>query len=337
MPDTSPTAADAALIMQLSTDYWRSQAFLTANRIGLFAQLANGDGSAAETAVALGLAERPLQLLMNACVALGLLEQAAGRYRNSPTSARFLVPGAPAYMGEAVRYSDDLYTTWGRLEQTLAGGKVVGATTDYLGADAERTRHFVYGMHNRALGMGQALVQMLDLSGRRRMLDIGGGPGTYAALFTQRFPGLRAIVLDLPPVVALARDIVAGMNAADAVEFLPGDYHASVFPGGNDVVLISGVLHRESPATCQELVRRAADSLDPGGLLIVSDVFTDAGGDAPAFATLFGLNMLLTADDGGVHSVEDLAEWMRAAGLVAGAARSFPPPMPHRFISGQRP
>jgi hypothetical protein len=94
------------------------------------------------------------------------------------------------------------------------------------------------------------------------------------------------------------------------------------------------VLHRETEATCRELIERARASLEPGGLLILSDVFTDAGGGTPAFAALFGLNMLLTAPNGGVHADADAAAWLTAAGCRHVIIQSFPPPLPHRVVWG---
>jgi SAM-dependent methyltransferase len=118
------------------------------------------------------------------------------------------------------------------------------------------------------------------------------------------------------------------------VSTLAGDYHTTKFPTGNDVVLISGVLHRESETGCRELIRRAKDALAPGGLLILSDVFTDHGGTGPLFATLFGLNMMLTAPEGGVHADTDVAAWMAEAGFTHIETRPFPSPMPHRVVTG---
>ena len=69
----------------------------------------------------------------------------------------------------------------------------------------------------------------------------------------------------------------------------------------------------------------------------MSDVFADAGGTSPAFATLFGLNMLLTARDGGVHADADVAAWMEQAGCARTERRPFPPPMPHRLVIGYKP
>lgn len=297
-----PPVLNPAPLLRSITAYWESQTLFTANRIGLFEALAKGPLSLEAVAATLDTRPRPTRLLLKACIGLGLVVEEADGFRNSPLAQVFLTPGTEAYLGNAIRYSDNLYDTWGRLEQTLREDRPALAEATYLGTDPEKTRQFVYGMHNRALGIGKALVTLVDLSGRRRLLDIGGGPGTYSALLTLRYPGLQAQVLDLPEVVAIAREIVAGMGAAERVSCLPGDYLKTDFPPGNDVVLISGVLHRETEATCRELIERAKASLEPGGLLILSDVFTDAGGGTPAFAALFGLNMLLTAPNGGVHA-----------------------------------
>lgn len=327
---------DPGPLMRLSTAYWDAQTLLTANRIRLFDLLASAALPAEAVAEALHTAPRPTRLLLKACVGLGLLEESADGFRNSPLSSAFLVSGAPGYMGNAIRYSDNLYATWGELEKALREDAPPMAPQTYLGDNAQVTRDFVYGMHDRALGIGRALVGLVDLEGRRDMLDVGGGPGTYSCLLAQRYPQLHSQVLDLPGVVAIAAEIIGSLGVADRVETLAGDYMKASFPGGKDVVMISGVFHRETEATCRRLIERAADSLEPGGLLLISDVFTDADGAHPAFASLFGLNMMLSAPDGGVHADADVASWMRDAGFATVGVRPFPPPMPHRLVIGEK-
>lgn len=333
MSDDRP---DSTGIVALSTAFWDSQVLLTANRIGVFEALGNGPLSVDAICTAVGTGPRPTRLLLKSCVALGLLEESDGLFRTSPAGEAYLVPGKPGYLGNAIRYSDNLYETWGHLEQALREDRPQMANETYLGGDAGVTRDFVYGMHNRALGIGRMLVELVDLTGRKKLLDVGGGPGTYSALFAGRFPGLNCRVFDLPGVVAHAADIVKSMDVADRVETAAGDYTVDEFPAGNDVVLISGVFHRETEAGCRTLIEKASASLDPGGMLIICDVFTDAGGTSPTFATVFGLNMLLTAPDGGVHSDADVAAWMQDAGFDTAHPAHFPPPMPHRVVWGKK-
>lgn len=329
---------DPTPIVELSMAYWGSQTLFTANRIGLFDRLTGKSMTAAEIAADLDLHDRPTGLLLKACVALGFLEMNDNKYSNSQISDMFLVSGSASYMGNALRYGDDMYSVWSRLEDVLKNGRPAIQPEKYLGGeDPERTRRFVYAMHNRALGIGRALVSMVDLSNRRRLLDLGGGPGTYSALFAARYPELSARVMDLPEVVAVADEILGDMGVGDRVKTIAGDYHHTGFPPGQDVVLISGVFHRETEAVCRNLVERAGKCLSPGGLFIVSDVLSDAGGTGPAFATLFGLNMALSADNGGVHADSDVVAWMREAGFESVETRLFPPPMPHRVVQGTKP
>lgn len=330
-------AADPTPIVRLSTAYWESQTLLTANRLRVFDALADGARSADDVAAALRLDPRSTALFLRALVGLGFLAESSGRFENAPVAATFLVSRSPAFMGNVIEYSDRLYPTWGRLEDALRAGAPALPPETYLGDDPARTRSFVLAMHQRALGIARALVGTLDLHGRRALLDVGGGPGTYAVLLTERFAGLRAEVLELPGVAAVARELVASAGAADRVTVRDGDYHSADFGSGKDVVLMSGMFHRETAQACRSLIERAAASLNPGGLLVVSDVFTDPDGAHPTFAAMFGLNMMLTAPDGGVHADADVRRWMSASGLGDARTIALPPPMPHRVVLATKP
>lgn len=327
---------DSRSIMALSTAFWDAQVLLTANRIGVFDALAKGPVGIDLLCKQLNTQPRPTRLLLKACVALGLLRETDAGYATSEEADAYLVPGKPDYLGNAIRYSDNLYETWGRLEQALREDRPQMPSTTYLGENAGITRDFVYGMHNRALGVGRVLVELVDLTGRSMMLDVGGGPGTYSALLAERYPELHSKVFDLPGIVAHAADIIASMGVASRVTTHAGDYTKTPFPGNNDVVLISGVFHRETENGCRQLIDKALNSLVAGGMLIICDVFTDADGAGPKFATMFGLNMLLTAADGCVHADADVAAWMEQAGFTTEAVVNFPGPMPHRVIIGKK-
>ena len=327
---------DPTALIELSVANWGAQVLFTANRLGLFEICANGPLDVAGIALALHLKERPTGLFLNACTSLGLLEKTADGYVNSQLANIFLNQQGPGYMGNAIRYSDNLYDSWGQLEHALRTDEPVMPPEVYLGEDRDKTRDFVYGMHDRATGTARALVHLVDLGNRTRMLDIGGGPGTYSALFAEQYPQLHSTIIDLPGVAEFGAEIVAKMGYADRIDIQPGSYLELDWPGGMDIVLISGVFHRESEQTCRELIERSKAALVDGGLLIVSDVFTDADHTSPTLATLFGLTMMLSAPDGGIHADASVKDWMTEAGFGGAAVRPFPPPMPHRVITATK-
>jgi hypothetical protein len=334
--DGVESRADPSPITDLATAYWRSMALLAANRLGIFRHLAFESLTADELGERCGAHPRSLGLLLNGLVGLGLLEENEAHYRNGPAARTFLVPGGPAYLGEAIRYAEDLYPLWGRLADSVLENRPATAPESLLGADPEKTRHFVLGMHNRALGIARSLAASLDLSGRRHLLDVGGGPGTYAAILVEKTPGLRATVLDLEPVTRICRELLAGVEAGDRIEVLPGDYHQTAFPPA-DVVLMSGILHRETEASARALLGKAFEALSPGGRIVVADVhFADDRKVSPPFTALFALNMLLTSAHGSAHAETEVSRWLADAGFRGVEAKPLPPPMPHSIVSGSK-
>lgn len=323
---------DPNRIVDMASAFYDSCVLFAASDLGIFGKLADlGAADLEKIAAACGLDRRGGRILLDACVAIGLLEKKDGNYRNSPEAALFLVPGSPADLSGAIRYNRDVYSAWGRLKEMAVTGKPVERPETHLGEDAERTRTFVLAMHGRALGIGRAVVPLLDLSKSRKLLDIGGGPGTYSVLIAKAHPDVECTVIDLPEVVKTGAALIGQAGMSGRVKTLAGDYHTAAFPGANDAVLFFGVLHQEKEEAVRDLLRRAYEALNPGGLVYVLDMMTDATRARPKFSALFAVNMALTTDDGWVFSDEDLESWLAAAGFRGFSSQPLPPPMPHRL------
>jgi ubiquinone/menaquinone biosynthesis C-methylase UbiE len=317
-------------LVEIASAYYESSVLFAASELGLFAKLAElGQADAPTIAESCGLNPRGTRLLLDACVAVELLIKDGDRYQNSPEAAAFLVPGSPADLSGAIRYNRDVYGAWGKLQDLVRTGKPVERPELHLGEDPERTRSFVLAMHGRAMGIGQAVVPLLDLSGRRALLDVGGGPGTYSILIARAFPQIQCTMLDLPEVVRIAGAIISGAGVGDRVRTLAGDYHTLPFPEGQDAIIFFGVLHQEDPTAIRELLGRAHRALALGGVIYVLDMMTDPSHTQPKFSALFALNMALTTSHGWVFSGDELKAWVLEAGFTAFSCRPLPPPMPH--------
>lgn len=326
-----------ARIVEMASAFYESSVLFAASDLGIFGKLAElGEADADAVAAACGLDRRGARLLLDACVALGLLLKTGDRYRNSPEAAAFLVPGAPGDLSGAIRYNRDVYGAWGKLKEMVRTGKPVERPEIHLGEDLERTRTFVLAMHSRALGIGRAVVPFLDLSGRKRLLDVGGGPGTYSTLIAKAFPQIECTVLDLPEIVVVADGLIIQAGAQDRVKTLSGDYHKTPFPGSQDAVIFFGVLHQESPEAIHKLLSRAYQAMAPGAILYVLDMMTDVSHTQPKFSALFGLNMALTTPHGWVFSEDELKGWALKAGFTDFVCRTIPPPMPHWLASAKK-
>jgi 2-polyprenyl-3-methyl-5-hydroxy-6-metoxy-1,4-benzoquinol methylase len=179
--------------------------------------------------------------------------------------------------------------------------------------------------------MAWPLSSCIDLEGRRFLIDVGGGSGALSVTLARKYPALRARVLDLPPVIEIARPLIADSGVADRVEVAPFDAARDELPEGYDAALVCGLIHRMAPDGARGILGRVSAGLAPGGALVVSDLL--AHEDAPAMPVLFGLQMLLTTTAGRTHAAAEVAGWLRELGLVDVGTTPLPPPVSHTVVS----
>ena len=330
-----------APLISLATSYWNSAALLAAVKLGVFDAIARGAHTPESIASAIDADADATEALLIALISLDLVERREDAYHNAELATHFLVSDQPQALTQALLYNADVYPRWGQLDEVIRRGDTARDPEAYLGGDPGQTRRFVYGMHHRALGIGQAVSAVIDLEGSRRLMDIGGGPGTYSALLTQRYPELSADVLDLPAVVEVAREIVAQMGAAERVRCLAYDYYQDPLPSSTpdapyDAALISGVLHRERPEKVRSLFAEIATRLPRGGKLWISDVMLNDERTGPLFSAMFGLNMRALAHHGRCHSVAEQSAWLEEVGFEVKATHQLPPPINYTLICAER-
>lgn len=324
-------------IIDMASAFYDSCVLFTASDLGVFGKLAElGKADVQKLATELKLNERGARLLLDGCVALNLLEKDGELYNNTAESNFFLVPGSPGDLSGAIRYNRDVYDAWGKLKGLATTGKPVEKPDIHLGDDADRTRTFVMSMHYRCLGIGRAVVPMVDFSHCKKMLDVGGGPGTYSVLIAKANPDINCIVLDLPEVAKIAAELIEKQGMSERVKTLPGSYRTIDFPGENDAVNFFGVLHQESPDSIREQFKKAYESLNDGGTVNVMDMMTDQTHTQPKFSALFAVNMALTTDNGWVFSDSQVKEWLSEAGFTDLKVTPLPAPMPHWLVTGRK-
>ncbi len=323
-------------IVDLASAFYGSAVLFSALENDVFTQVEKfGNSATVENLARVNFADkRGLRLLLDACVAIGILSKAGDVYRNTPSSHLALVSGSKMDLSRAVLYNRDVYPAWGMLSNLVKTGNPVEKPEKHLGEDLERTRRFVLSMQGRALAIGQSVVPMLDLAGCKTLLDLAGGPGTYAVLMAQDNPGLHCTTVDLPAVSNVATECVDKSGMTDWVTCRAGDYHSDTYPADTyDAVTIFGALHQESPESILDILRRAHHALKSGGKIFVLDMMTDTSHAYPPFSALFAVNMALTTNNGWVFSDSELKDWMSQAGFTPGETLKIPPPMPHWLVT----
>lgn len=306
-----PSPQSPADILAIAGAFRQSRVLLSGFDLGVFTVLGKGPATSAEVAKAVGADARGTDRLLDALVAMALLEKVDGRFRNTVAAARWLDEASPNCL-TGLRHQSQLYRAWG----TLTGAVRAGASV----LDPERPdfslEAFIEAMDRRARETAAPLVARLDLSGVGRVLDVGGGSAIFSIAFCRARDDLRATVMDLPDVVALTKRYVAAAGLEDRIDTRPGDFHEAPFGTGYDLVFFSAIVHMCDEAENRRLMAKAFAVLNPGGRIVIQDFVMDESRVHPADGALFALNMLVNTAGGDTYTEAEMRDWLSAAGCT---------------------
>ncbi len=301
--------------MELGWVYWKSQVVFAGVELGIF-ELLKGCAvgkNPAEIAAKLGLNPRATEMLLNALVSLELLTKKANCYQNSFLTSKYLVKGVPTYQGDRIHHLHNLWQRWEKLQQAIRTGQSVVEEKE---PDPQRVRDFMTSMHNYARLKVKIVLSRLDVRPFRRLLDLGGGPGTYAIAVAQKNPLLTAVVYDLAQNLEIAREFIKEAGLEDRVSTQVGNFLEEDLPKeAFDAVLVSNVLHIYEPTTNISILKKCYDALQRGGYVIVHDFLINDTGTAPLYAVLFSLNMLLGTYRGACYTKAETQKWLSTTGF----------------------
>jgi len=299
-------------LLQISGSFWETCTLHAGVKIDVFTLIGNNHLSAGNIAEKLEGNTRSVKMLLNALTAMELLEKRDGKYSNTPASKTFLAKESSGYIGHIIMHHHHLVDSWHQLDSAVLAGKPIRERISYQ--DEEKRESFLMGMFNIAMNLAPTIVPKIDLSGRRHLVDLGGGPGTYAIHFCLHNPQLKATVYDLPTTRSFAEKTIANFNLTDRIDFMEIDYLEGNIEGVYDVAWLSHILHGEEPKDCHRIINKAVSVLKPGGMILIHDFILNDTMDGPLFPALFSLNMLLGTPGGQSYSEKQLREMLSDAG-----------------------
>lgn len=319
-------------LMSVSSGYWAGCTLQAAVRLQIFTGLASGPLTAPELAARLECNSRAMELLLDALSALGLLVKQGEVYLNSEAAAELLVTDSPRYLGHIILHHHHLLDGWAQLDRAVKTGGPVARRS--YGVETER-ESFLLGMFNLAMAIAPTIAREVDLGGCQRLLDLGGGPGTYAIHFCLANPGLTAVIFDRPATEPFARRTAERFGVSDRITFIGGDFNLDGFDGGPyDVAWLSHVLHSNGREACEQLLAKVTAAMMPGGRILVHDFILDDQKDGPEFPALFSLNMLLANNGGRSYSELEIREMLEKAGVEDITRYQFRAPNDSSILAG---
>ncbi|HEY5857282.1 MAG TPA: methyltransferase [Aldersonia sp.] len=308
-----PAETDHALpspepIMRLAFGFMAAKHLFAANDLGLFEALGEGPTDLHGLAARTGLTARATRISADAMVALGLLERLGDRYANTEAAGAFLAGGSPADLRPLLRFWDKIsFPAW----EELAGALACGPKREIVDLDPDLQSIAAFGVEAFTAAPSLALPEVVDLSGSRRLLDIGGGTGSWSIAVARRWQQVSATVIELPDVAPTAQERITSAGLDGRIEVCAGDAMADALPAGFDTVLVANLMHYWSPEQNRLLLQRIRDVAASHARLLIADFWTDPTHTRPVAAALMAGEFAVHLEHGDVYSVDEGIAWLQ--------------------------
>ena len=172
-------------ILKISGAYWQSFTLHAAVKLDVFSLLEKGLNRPDDLVAELKADHRALTILLNALSAMGLIKKDCDEYQNSESSRAFLVRNSSRYIGSIILHAYNSVKPWSVLVNAVKTGR---SNKNILDMSENERRDFLMGMNVLASINSKNVAKAIDLRGCRNLLDLGGGPGTYAIAFCMKNP-----------------------------------------------------------------------------------------------------------------------------------------------------
>jgi demethylspheroidene O-methyltransferase len=299
-PLTRPIAQRRArALFDVTAGFVYSQVLFACVRLELFPLLAQGPLSLTDLASRLGLPEPAARRLLEAAATLGLVDpRSEGRYGLGPQGAALLGnPGIAAMVEHHAMLYADLADPIALLrgEQRRTD---LGAYWSYAGADQpaglteERVADYTTLMASSQSLIAGDVLDAYPLKRHACLLDVGGGDGAFTSAVAARWPHLRLMLFDLPPVAARAEARFAREGLAHRAQAHGGDVMNDPLPRGADIVSLVRVIHDHNDDAVLRILTAARQALPLGGTLMLAEPMSGTPGAEPMGEAYFGFYLL---------------------------------------------
>lgn len=268
-------------------------------------------------AAEIGAPEAHLGSLLDAVVALQLLDQFTDTYELNDAAKRYLVSDGPATMADLIPVAPGPHENWTRLADTVRNGRPATPIEEDPAAFyiplVEGTFTTMYRTAMRA-----DLKVRYTATPAARVLDLGAGGAPWAIAILERCPQGTGVVNDYDAVLDVARTKADEFGVADRIEFRPGNFHEiDIEPDSFDIVVLGHICRTEGQDGAKHLIARAFDALKPGGRMLLADYFPDMERKFNPHAVIMGTTMMASTVKGFTFTHKQFSEWIRDAGFEA--------------------
>ena len=302
----------AERIETMTAGYRNSCILIAALKAGIFEALGDGRRTPAEVAADRNLDTRAVDVVMCALAAAEIMIKEDGDlFTIDPGARPFLLAGGPETMVSIIGHNRSMLGSWVQLEEVMRTGNPAPRQE----RTPEEMEDFIRGMENVSRRSSEEVASKIDFSDARRLLDLGGGPGTAALTFARANPALKCVVFDLEGPEGIAAEQIRRADLTERVTTQAGDFLTDDIGKGFDIVYISNIIHMLSPDQTLALLEKSAGALVAGGRVMVKDFFLEDSRVEPPWTAQFSVNMLVNTEGGKSYTFTEMKDLLAKAGF----------------------
>ncbi|XP_073523462.1 probable bifunctional dTTP/UTP pyrophosphatase/methyltransferase protein [Phyllobates terribilis] len=266
-------------ITELLDGFKASKTLFAASKLKVFDKLKDkGALKAMEIADKINASVHGTERLLDACVALGLLEKTHQVYSNTELANTYLVSDAAFSIHEYILFSNDhMWSHFTHLESTIVEGgnhhhKTIHKTCNKGPEFKERFMRVVHCTLRIAAG---DIVTAFDLSKYSSACDLGGCTGALAYELAQTYPEMKVNVFDLPEVIAHSSKFQPDGWDSSRVTFTAGNFMEDPLPEA-DLFILSRILHDLPEGKLNHLLKKLCEACCPGrSAVLIAEIVLD--------------------------------------------------------------
>jgi len=302
-------------VLDIARSFQPACVLTAAAALDVFGPLHSKPMTAGELACELGTDLRATTILVDALVALQFLDKQGEEYSVPEDVAKLLAGQSADNVLPMVRHLANCLGRWAELAKVTQTGKYAQTAPSVRGPDADQA-DFIGAMNTISKPVAAGVIDKIQPSKFRHMLDIGGGPGTWSIAFLHAAPEAGATLFDLPAVVSMAEKNFAEAGLTDRVTLVEGDYYTDALPEGADLAWLGAICHQNSRQQNRDLFANVHNALGDDGVIVIRDVIMDSSRTSPVGGALFAVNMLVATEAGGTYTFDEYRQDLHAAGFV---------------------
>jgi ubiquinone/menaquinone biosynthesis C-methylase UbiE len=299
-------------LLSLAENFQKSSILFTALSLGLFAEFPPDGQTATEAAARSGISWLAARLLLNALGSRALCLREKGRYRVRE-DLRPLLTSQPT-IDELLLYQRE-NGVWLRMASIFRGHHQAPPEYRRELLDCRISRYPGVQALNRSIA--RDIIRRIDrcISDADRVLDLGGGDGLYCGIILGMNSRIVVRVLDLESGLGVclrhAEYLRSGrleLEAGDARTFVPSPEY--------DLVFVNELLELFPGPEKRQILRRAIESLRPGGHVVVTKFALNDNECEPGGSVLFSLRMRLKTAAGYLETDREVEQTLVEYGCV---------------------